>query len=173
MKTRTITVYSTKEGTHEIKTEVKTWKALRKKLSAKYDLSNLQPTESVFKTTLVHDDAVLPEGDFTLFLRPIKVKAGLDFDTLTYKELQGLVTSHMKIYFKLYYITNKNWTHYTKVELTEGIKEYTRKKETGKLNDLVDTNQIKYRVPSSITYEEGKSKNITDKYTDLLKGFND
>jgi len=74
---RTVTLYSTKGGSKKIETSAATWGELRPLVGESYDLSNLQPTESVGKTTLVHEDATLPEGDFILFLRPVRTKSGM------------------------------------------------------------------------------------------------
>lgn len=41
-----------------------------------YPVGDLHVSESTRKSTLEHVDAVLPEGDFTLFMRPKKTKSG-------------------------------------------------------------------------------------------------
>jgi len=74
---RTVTLYSTKGGSQKVQTDVSTWGELKPIVAGRYDLSNLQATESVGKTTLEHEDAALPAGDFVLFLRPIRTKSGM------------------------------------------------------------------------------------------------
>lgn len=112
---RTITVFTSKGGKQKIETEVKTWGELKPLVEEYYDLDNLSPTENVNKTTLNHKDAVLPEGNFVLFLRPIKTKSGGSFDNMSFKDLRANLTDSDKTVLEEE--TGKNWTRVTKQDL--------------------------------------------------------
>ena len=74
---RNVLVISTSNGGEKnYLTAAETWGALRKLISADYDLSVLKATENVNKTTLEDEDSVLPTEDFILYLRPEKTKSG-------------------------------------------------------------------------------------------------
>lgn len=87
---RTITVYSTKNTTvKRYETETTSWEEFRNMLIADgYDLHNLQATENVNRTTLLNLDAVLPNQDFVLFLRPVETKQGA---TMTRSEIYAKI----------------------------------------------------------------------------------
>lgn len=76
--TRVISIYSSRgEKASKIETDVTTWGALRKLIKEKgYEVDKLHASENVNKTTLEHVDAVLPEGNFTVFMRPKQTKSG-------------------------------------------------------------------------------------------------
>lgn len=75
---RKITVYSTKNSNLlSFESDAQTWGVLRGELIEKgYDLHNLQATENVNKTTLINEDAAVPNQDVVIFLRPIETKQG-------------------------------------------------------------------------------------------------
>ena len=108
--TRTITAFSTRgKNKAKIETDVTTWGELKPLLANEgFDLSTLAATESVKRTDLAHVDAVLPEGNFTVFLRPSKTKSGADYTNMSYRELKSLLTTSDKEALKE--ITGKNWT---------------------------------------------------------------
>jgi len=124
MSTRTVTLYSTKGGKQKVETDAKTWGELKPLVEEHYDLKNLQPTENVNKTTLTHQDAVLPEGDFIIFLRPVKPKGGMDgVEGLSFRELRKLVTNDdIKSHLNQY--SGKNWTRLSTEELRAGLAAY-------------------------------------------------
>lgn len=75
---RNILVISTQSGAEKtFSSSAKTWGELKDEIHGYYDLSSLKATEATNKTTLEYDDTKLPEEDFTLYLRPGKVKSGL------------------------------------------------------------------------------------------------
>ena len=124
MSTRTVTLYSTKGGKQKVETDAKTWGELKPLVEKYYDLKKLQPTENVNKTTLTHQEAVLPEGDFILFLRPIRTKSGMDgVEGLSFQELRKLVTNDdIKSHLNQY--SGKNWTRLSTEELRAGLAAY-------------------------------------------------
>jgi len=89
---RTITVVATKNGKiKKYQSNASTWGELKTLIIDDYDLSNLKPTENINKTTLEHNDAILPDGDFRLFLRPAKTKSGADLEELKRNELIQII----------------------------------------------------------------------------------
>jgi hypothetical protein len=125
MNTRIVTLFSTKGGKQKVETDATTWGELKPLVEEHYDLSNLQPTENVNKTTLTHQDAVLPEGEFVLFLRPVKTKSGIDgVENLGFRDLRALVTtddikSHLNNQ-----VSGKNWTQLGTDDLRAGLASY-------------------------------------------------
>lgn len=75
--TRVVTVVSTKGEKVQIEFTGTKWADLRSQLNNKgYDTNSLKAVESINKTTLEHDEAIVPDGDFRLYLMPYKSKAG-------------------------------------------------------------------------------------------------
>ena len=87
---REIVAYATKGGKiAKINTDAKTWGELKPLLREEgYDLNSLLAAESINRSDLVNDLAVLPEGPFRVFLRPKQTKSGAD---LPYKEVRAKV----------------------------------------------------------------------------------
>lgn len=75
---RKIIVVSTKDNARkEITTDVRTWGELQPLINAeRISTSDMKAMVRETKVNLDHTGAVLPEGDFTLFLTPGKVKSG-------------------------------------------------------------------------------------------------
>lgn len=75
---REVTIYATRGGQmKKIMTSVKTWGELQPLVRREgFDLGSLLAAENINKTDLVNDLAVLPEGNFRLFLRPKQTKSG-------------------------------------------------------------------------------------------------
>jgi hypothetical protein len=117
MSTRTITVFSTKgKQKAKIDTDVKTWGELKPLVEAEgYDLSKLHATENVNRHDLNHKDGSLPEGNFTLFLRPKKTKSGLDVKGKSFKELRAMVKEHQDEEGFIEHL-NKTGVNYTRLK---------------------------------------------------------
>lgn len=121
---RTITVYSTKNTTvKRYETETTSWEEFRNMLIADgYDLHNLQATENVNRTTLLNLDAVLPNQDFVLFLRPVETKQGA---TMTRSEIYAKLNEDPDLKdFVKNSISADNYTHASSDELEDLINEY-------------------------------------------------
>lgn len=84
---RKITVFSTTNNNKQIiETSAATKGELQDVLLEKnIDSSEMKMIVKETKATLEHKDAVLPEGEFTLFLFPQKVKSGLDIEDIEAK----------------------------------------------------------------------------------------
>jgi len=100
---RKVTVYSTKgKSNAEITTDVTTWGELKVLLTGEgYDLESLNATENINRTDLINTEAALPEGEFTVFLRPKQTKSGyitegedeesVSLLTASFSELRGVI----------------------------------------------------------------------------------
>jgi len=75
---RVITIFSSRgDKTAKIETDATTWGVLRGLIREKgYEVDKLHASENIGKTTLEHEGAVLPEGNFTIFMRPKQTKSG-------------------------------------------------------------------------------------------------
>ena len=121
---RTITVYSTKNTTvKRYETETTSWEEFRNMLIADgYDLHNLQATENVNRTTLLNLDAVLPNQDFVLFLRPVETKQGAD---MTRSEIYAKLNEDPDLkQFVKDMVSTGNYTNASSDELENLINEY-------------------------------------------------
>ena len=81
--TRKIKIYTTNGMPGTIETNVSTLRELKPILRQRevdYDGMNLLVGET--KNELSQDEAILPEGDFKLYLMPAKTKSGVDFDEM-------------------------------------------------------------------------------------------
>lgn len=112
---RVITIYSTKGAKKaKIETEVTTWGELQPLVKKEgYDLDKLHATENINKSDLVNNAAVLPSGEFTIFLRPKQTKSGGRADSLAYKDIRNLIKSDIEMYEeagKAHYNEGKNYT---------------------------------------------------------------
>jgi hypothetical protein len=92
---REVTIYATRGGQmKKIMTSVKTWGDLQPLVRREgFDLSSLLAAENINKTDLVNDLAVLPEGNFRLFLRPKQTKSGATPDR---KECFAIIKAHIE-----------------------------------------------------------------------------
>jgi hypothetical protein len=90
---REVTIYATRGGQmKKITTAVKTWGDLQPLVRREgFDLSSLLAAENINKTDLVNDLAVLPEGNFRLFLRPKQTKSGAP----DRKECFAIIKAHL------------------------------------------------------------------------------
>lgn len=124
--TRTVTVFATKgKRKAKIETNATKWSELRSLISNEgYDVNNLHATENVRRSDLAHADAALPEGDFTVFLRPKKTKSGgKDYNSMGFKELRAELTEEDKEAI-VEFSGGKNWTRCS----TQDLKDYLNQK---------------------------------------------
>lgn len=112
---RTITLYATKGGKKaKLETNVTTWKELKSLAKGEgYDVDKLLSTENVTRHDLVNDEALLPEGPFTLFMRPKQVKSGNRGAGLSYKDIKAAIKEDFANYpdaAAAHYNQEKNYT---------------------------------------------------------------
>lgn len=79
---------STKTSVQVLQSEAVTWGQLKDSLSDYGDLSKMTAMVKETRHTLQLDDAVLPEGDFTLYLSPKNIKAGSEKSVQILKDLK-------------------------------------------------------------------------------------
>lgn len=129
-----VTIFSTKgsqKATHE--TQARTWGELKQELSNKYDFASLQATENIRRTDLTVDSAILPEQDFTLFLRPIKTKSGTSY---SYKEVRGIISKDIKLQSYIKSVYGKNYTNLSTETLNEAVDGFKNFSKVYILEDL-------------------------------------
>ena len=134
---RTIKVVQTATASvKRFESEATTWGELAEQIKGEYNLDKVKATVKETKGTLEHHDAVLPEGEFTIFLRAAKNKAGgkNEFSSMSFKELRAWVKEHpeVKDYFKKNPIEGRNWTQWSVEELANTINNFVN-------NDLKPT----------------------------------
>lgn len=74
-----VTVYSSSMGNKSFETSATTFNGLVLAMmenSIRYNSGEMKAVIGQTKVTLEHEDAIIPDGDFTLFLLPIKTKSG-------------------------------------------------------------------------------------------------
>lgn len=154
---RTITVYATKgQRMAKVETSATTWKELKPEIQSKgYDLASLHATESVNRTDLSHQDAKLPEGNFTLFLRPKKTKSGIEgANDMSFRELREEVkkamesdNAHACEHFNNF-VDSKNYTQLSTDQLRQAVGAYTVPvKEDNGVGEVVES--VKENTDSS------------------------
>ena len=123
--TRIITAFSTRgKAFQKIESAATTWGELKPQLEAEgYDLSTLLATESINRHDLAHKDAVLPEGAFTVFLRPKDTKSGTEgFEEATTKEIRTFIRENKEVPgFMDHMNAGGNWTRTKSPVLRERI----------------------------------------------------
>ena len=134
---RTIKIVQTATASvKRFESEATTWRELADQIKGEYNLDKVKATVKETKGTLEHHDAVLPEGEFTIFLRAAKNKAGgkNEFSSMSFKELRAWVKEHpeVKDYFKKNPIEGRNWTQWSVEELANTINNFVN-------NDLKPT----------------------------------
>lgn len=145
MTTRKITVYSTLgQQNVTFDTNVKTWGELSELIYEEIDgidLKKMIAIESVSKNSFDHPEALLPEEDCIIFLRVRNTDKGVDYSTLTMKELREEVKKFKAIYgqdFVAALTADGNWTQYTKAKLADVLTSYVSKKQ----EEIENSNQV-------------------------------
>lgn len=87
MSTRKIIVVSTTKTTPKVLySEATNWRELQDSLGEFGNVSSMRAVVKETKNDLTSPEAVLPEGDFTLFLTPKQIKAGFGTDIVSVLE---------------------------------------------------------------------------------------
>ena len=148
MTTRKITVYSTLgQQNVTFDTDVKTWGELSELIYEEIDgidLKKMIAIESVSKNSFDHPEALLPEEDCIIFLRVRNTDKGVDYSTLTMKELREEVKKFKAIYgqdFVAALKANGNWTQYTTAKLADVLNQYASY-VSKKQEEIENSNQV-------------------------------
>ena len=121
---RTITLYTTLGKLIKIETEATTWGELRPLANEEgVDTTQMRAMENKNKTSLEHDDAVLPEGNFTIFFTKINSKAGAE---MSYKELRANIKELVDTQDAAeHFNEGRNYTNKSKKDLQELYDSYS------------------------------------------------
>ena len=188
---RKIIVYSTKGKSGSFESDAKTWGEIQNDVRRIVgDLDNLIATENVNKTNLGHQDSVLPEGDFKIFLRPSKTKSGAtNFNSMSFKELRTFIAEkgqpckdYLNVEAKK---SGRNWTQLSTEEMKTLLSSYSSGKSSS--NSSSKTSPKKEVKPAKETKPSAKatkasakaikaSKEVSEKdlekeFAELKKGF--
>lgn len=113
---RKVKVYSTAFGLKAVNSTATTWSELQNDLfNNDIRFSDMNAVENVGNTTLVLDEAKLPEGEFVLMLTPQKTKSGS-----TYKQVRATAVEIITKYgvpAKNHFNQGKNYTNKSESEL--------------------------------------------------------
>lgn len=131
-----VTIFSTGGANKTIEVNSTTWGDLQKELSNNgVSTSGMKAVHGQTRVTLEHKDAIIPEGDFNLFLLPVKTKSGsiltpAQVEALPYKDLRAelaRLTASDGDSFKEHFNQDKNYTNKSTGELKELLISYYAK----------------------------------------------
>jgi hypothetical protein len=129
---RKVKVYSTVSGLKQFDSSATTWGELKYELQNDgYSLSNMTVTENKRNSTLVLDEAELPEEDFVLMLTPQKTKSG----AMSYGEIRAQIKKAFISYgtaAATHFNEGKNYTNKSKDELESLLNSWLKKTPTNK-----------------------------------------
>ena len=131
MNTRQITVFSTLgQQKTVIETNVTTWSELQDLIIEQIpeiDFNKMVAIDRDTKISYEHPDAALPEKDCLIFLRVKDTDKGIDYSSLTMKELREEVKKFKAAYGEDFTAALKrygNWTQYTTAQLAIVLNDY-------------------------------------------------
>jgi hypothetical protein len=159
---RKIKIISQRDGRKEYNSAATTWGDLMQEIRNDFNLTDTEAVENIRKTTLSNVESLLPDQDFTIFIRPKKMKLGMDFSNHSYSELRDTIKTEGNACkdFLSALVKGKNWTQLTKDELRKGLGKYfvskggvkTTDKETKvpvvKKETVVSTKEVVKKVES-------------------------
>lgn len=160
---RKITIISTKNAKmNTVETAASTWGELREELQGQYDFSSLKAVDGLTKMSYESLDAVLPEGDTRIFLRPTKTKSGAtapDYSAMSFGEIREIIKPNEALKtFLSSYVEGKNWTQLKTDQLRQGVTEFfAAPAETAKEEAAEQAEE------STVTEEQAVELNLLDK----------
>lgn len=174
---RKIIVYSTKGKSGSFESDAKTWGEIQsdvKKIVG--DLDNLIATENVNKTNLGHQDSVLPEGDFKIFLRPSKTKSGAtDFSSMSFRECRAFIIDKgqaCKDYLNAEAKkSDRNWTQLSTEELQTYLSSYYGSKSSSSSSSKTSPKKEVKPAKAIKASEEVSKKDLEKEFNEIKKGF--
>lgn len=167
---RKIIVYSTKGKSGSFESDAKTWGEVQNEVrNIVGDLDNLIATENVNKTNLGHQDSVLPEGDFKIFLRPSKTKSGAtDFSSMSFRECRAFIADKgqaCKDYLNAEAKkSDRNWTQLSTEELQKYLSSYSGGKSSS-------SSSSKTSAKATKAAEEVSEEDLAKEFNEIEKGF--
>ena len=167
---RKIIVYSTKGKSGSFESDAKTWGEIQNDVKRIVgSLDNLIATENVNKTNLGHQDSVLPEGDFKIFLRPSKTKSGAtDFNSMSFRECRAFIIDKgqaCKDYLNAEAKkSGRNWTQLNTEELQKYLSSYSGGSSSS-------SSSSKPSAKATKASEEVSKKDLEKEFNEIKKGF--
>ena len=167
---RKIIVYSTKGKSGSFESDAKTWGEVQNDVrNIVGDLDNLIATENVNKTNLGHQDSVLPEGDFKIFLRPSKTKSGAtDFSSMSFRECRAFIADKgqaCKDYLNAEAKkSDRNWTQLSTEELQKYLSSYSGGSSSS-------SSSSKTSAKATKAAEEVSEEDLAREFNEIEKGF--
>lgn len=134
-----VTIFSTGGTNKTIEVNSTTWGDLQKELSNNgVSTSGMKAVHGQTRVTLEHKDAIIPDGDFNLFLLPVKTKSGgiltaAQVEALPYKDLRSELSrlaAEGGESFKAHFNQDKNYTTKTTGDLKSLLISYYAKAST-------------------------------------------
>ena len=174
---RKIIVYSTKGKSGSFESDAKTWGGVQSDVRRIVgDLDNLIATENVNKTNLGHQDSILPEGDFKIFLRPSKTKSGAtNFSSMSFKELRVFIAEKgqpCKDYLNAEAKkSDRNWTQLSTEELQKYLSSYSGGSSSSSSSSKTSAKATKTSAKATKAAEEVSEEDLEREFNNLKKGF--
>ena len=183
---RKIIVYSTKGKSGSFESDAKTWGEIQSDvIRIVGGLDNLIATENVNKTNLGHQDSVLPEGDFKIFLRPSKTKSGTtNFSSMSFKELRVFIAEkgqpckdYLNVEAKK---SGRNWTQLSTEEMKTLLSSYSSGKSSSSRSssskatakkEVKSAKETKPSAKATKASEEVSKEALEREFNSLKKGF--
>lgn len=132
MNARQITVFSTLgQSKTVLTTDVATWGELKDLILEEIpeiDFNKMSAIDRDTKTSYEHPEAILPTGDCLIFIRVKNTDKGIDYSSLTMKELREEVKKFKAAYGEDFTAALKkdgNWTQYTTAQLAKVLNNYS------------------------------------------------
>lgn len=172
METRKITVYSSRNGVNHYDTDIRTFGELKNLIKDDYDLSgNISFIESLNKTSLIHDDSVLPAEEFTMFIRPNQIKAGANDNTVAM-----LASTMLTLSNELSNIARRVISLSTKIEYdVQGDELFTDEEITNNdtsVNEALEKEMEELSKGRSMNDEERNLENEMNRLFDEIDSYN-
>lgn len=128
---RKVTAFSSGQNSRKfvVESKAETWGELMKDFDAAGVVyKNMSVVERATRNNLVVPDAILPKGDFLVYLLPEKTDSGVDATAWPYKDLRGFIQSAIaqngdsaKVHFNV----DKNYTLKSTPEMIALVNSYT------------------------------------------------
>ena len=145
---RNVLIYTTTGKSGEtVATEATTWEELKSDLSKnQVQYNNMKSVVGETRVTLESPKAMLPQGDFTLFLMPIKTKSGGDeFTDIPYKMCRANIksiidnASDKDAAKKFFSEGDRNYTQTTTAQMRINLRKWSKKNPDTNIADVVET----------------------------------
>ncbi len=128
---RKVTAFSSGQNSRKfvVESKAETWGELMKDFDAAGVVyKNMSVVERATRNNLVVPDAILPKGDFLVYLLPEKTDSGVDATAWPYKDLRGFIQSAIAQNgdsAKAHFNVDKNYTLKSTPEMIALVNSYT------------------------------------------------